>query len=137
MRRVTVDLHVSDVSFISYHSIDMLRSVRRDFIAYAMGTIIGAGKTLFHEDVQMTILDDLSTDECRLYDIRSQLCSLTMTCRLDGHALLSVQFDNKKYQVKSLINFPLLPNLRGETIFRVINEGVLFVFDYEQYLVFN
>lgn len=83
---------------------------------YASGAILGAAKRLFQEDIKIDILYDSSTKDCE-FSILFDFCQ--RTCFLDAHVVFWVAFDNKRYQIKPLANFPSLPNLSGATIFRV------------------
>ena len=99
----------------------LFRSIRKGFTPYAMGGVIGAAKILFQEDINIEVVHDSSTKECK------RVLLVPLSCRYvrspaDAHIVFWVQFDNKRYQAKPLISFPSLPNVRGGTLFQVVKK---------------
>ncbi|CAF0963714.1 unnamed protein product [Adineta steineri] len=83
------------------------KSVRQGFTHYAMGSLLGAAKTLFKEtNIRLYIRNDLSTSDYT-------------------HIVLWIQFDNRTYQSPNLRNSSCLPHITGLTFFKVFPFSIL------------
>ncbi|CAF0865964.1 unnamed protein product [Adineta steineri] len=82
------------------------KSVRHGFARYAKGGLVAAARALFQENITMNILHDWSTPEF-------------------AHIAFWVQFNNIGFQPKRILHFPSLPNIKGETFFRVFPFSIL------------
>ncbi len=78
----------------------LFRSIRHGLAHFAIGSLKAVASLLFNEnDINVTIQHDLSTKDCKYhYEYLEQISFVLIL--IDLHIVFSVQFDNKKYEMK-------------------------------------